>query len=121
MSRRLEAAAQLIDEGGLGPREQLAYAMKQMLYAANRGDLIPPPLPPALAWAAGASMATPLSVMLTPSGMTAAISAIALLRASKDDSDVRFACLYIYRSLQWIRFKPDAIAVRRGGTLGCVV
>jgi hypothetical protein len=42
----------------------------------------PTPLPPwpPLAWAAAASMETPLSVKLTLSGMNAAISAIALLR-----------------------------------------
>jgi hypothetical protein len=52
------------------------------------------------AWAEDASMATPSLEIFTPSGKTAAISAIALLRASMDVRGFRLLFLSILLSLQ---------------------
>ena len=51
-------------------------------------------------------------------GVAIGMSAIALLRTSNVVRDVRFAFLYIYRSLQWVRFKPDVKTFGRGKANG---
>jgi hypothetical protein len=52
--------------------------------------------------------------MSKPSGITIAISAMAVLRAIKVVRDVWSVFLDISSSLQWIRSTPDAKTIRQG-------